>query len=268
MQTYLFAWNPKRSQWDDLDEQVERVVVIGQADDSWSTGNTKNLPAGSRFFLIRLRTEPKGIIGSGLTLTSPYSAPHWDVNQPAGAEALYADIMFDFLSRDVLVTWAELQKRPFSAFHWGIRASGARVPEPVAEALEAIWEKRTSLSIPLSRVEISSVTTLPEGAKRQVTVNAYERNPIARAACIAHHGPRCKVCDADLGERFGPIASGFVHVHHLVPVSTVRKAYRVDPVKDLVPVCPTCHSVLHLRVPPLSVSEARDLLKTHSSVKG
>jgi 5-methylcytosine-specific restriction enzyme A len=268
MQTYLFAWNPERWQWDKLDEQIERVGLNGQADDEWSTGNTKSLPAGSRFFLIRLGTEPKGIIGSGLTLTSPQPGPHWDVNQHAGAEALYADIMFDFLSRDVLVTWEELQQPPFSAFHWGIRASGVKVPESLAEALEAIWEKRTSGNTPLSPVEIVSVTALPEGARRRVTVNAYERNPAARAACIAHHGPRCKVCDTDLGERFGPIASGFVHVHHLVPISTVGNVYRVDPLKDLVPVCPTCHSVLHLRVPPLSVSEARDLLKTHSSVKG
>lgn len=267
MQTYLFAWNPKRWSWDDLDEQVERVGVIGQADDQWSTGNTKDLPAGSRFFLIRLGTEPKGIMGSGLTLSAPYRGPHWDRNKAAGATALYADIRFDFLSMDVLVPWEELQHPPFSAFHWGVQSSGVRIPDSLAEALEAIWEKRTGGSMPLFRNEIPFATALPEGAKKQVTVNAYERNPVARAACVAHHGSRCKVCDIDLGERFGPIASGFIHVHHVVPLSMIRKVYQVDPVKDLVPVCPTCHSVLHLRVPPLSVSEARDLLKAHSSVK-
>lgn len=267
MPTYLFAWNPKRWTWDDLDEQVERVGVIGQADDRWSTGNTKDLPAGSRFFLIRLGTEPKGIMGSGFTLSAPHSGPHWDLNRASGAEALYADIRFEFLSRDVLVPWEELQQSPFSAFSWGIQSSGIRIPEPLAEALEAIWEKRTGGGMPLSRIEIPSATTLPEGATKQVTFNAYERNPLARAACVTHHGSRCKVCDIDLGERFGPIASGFIHVHHLVPLSTIGTVYQVDPVKDLVPVCPTCHSVLHLRVPPLSVSEARDLLKAHSSAK-
>jgi 5-methylcytosine-specific restriction enzyme A len=253
--TYLFAWNPKRWPWDDDDL------------DKWSTGNTKNLPARSRFFLIRLGTEPKGIIGSGFTLSAPYFGRHWDPNKPPGAQALYADIWFDFLSKDVLVTLEELQQPPFSAFDWGARSSGITIPELLAESLEAIWEKRIGRIMPLSRIEIPSATALPEGAKKQVTVNAYERNPRAHDACIAHHGSRCKVCDIDLGERFGPIASGFIHVHHLVPLSTIGTVYQVDPVKDLVPVCPTCHSVLHLRVPPLSVSEARDLLKAHSSIK-
>ena len=267
MPTYLFAWNPKRWTWDDLDEQIERVGVIGQADARWSSGNTKDIPAGSRFFLIRLGLEPKGIIGSGLTISTPHYAPHWDINKIAGTQALYAGIQFDFLSRDTLVTWEELQQPPFYAFHWGVQSSGIRIPEPIAEAIESIWEKRTSRRSPLPGPEILSPTALPEGAKKQVTVNTYERNPIARAACVAHHGTRCKVCDIDLRMRFGPIASGFIHVHHLVPLSAIGKSYQIDPLKDLVPVCPTCHAVLHLRVPPLSISEARDLLKAHQSAK-
>ncbi len=263
MSTYLFAWNPKRWTWDDLDGQIEQVGLVGHTDDRWSSGNTKQLPVGSRFFLIRLGVEPKGIIGSGLTLSEPEYGPHWDDKKAAnGGETLYCDIRFDYLSEDVLVTWHELQAPPFSSFRWGVQASGISIPDPIAEALEELWQSRTASSSTASPALPSG--TFPEGAKRMVVVNAYERNPLARAACIAHHGYTCQVCDVDLGERFGEIAEGFIHVHHVVPIACIGRAYKVDPIRDLVPVCPTCHAIIHLQLPPLSVSEAKALLAAHS----
>ncbi|MGV8803485.1 MAG: HNH endonuclease [Polaromonas sp.] len=262
MSTYLFAWNPKRWTWNDLDAQIEQVGLSGHTDGRWSSGNTKQIPAGSRFFLIRLGVEPKGIVGSGVTLSLPDYGPHWDEEKAAsGGETLYCDIRFDHLSNDVLVTWSELQQSPFSSFRWGVQASGISIPMPVAEALEELWQSRTA-GMP-STPSSSTSATLPEGAKRKVVVNAYERNPLARAACIAHYGHQCQVCRVDLGEKFGGIAEGFIHVHHIVPLASVGRSYAVDPIHDLVPVCPTCHAVIHLRIPPLSVAEARTLLATH-----
>ncbi len=49
-----------------------------------------------------------------------------------------------------------------------------------------------------------------EGSIRRVTVNAYERAPRARAACVAHYGVRCSVCDLDFGESYGDAARGFI----------------------------------------------------------
>ena len=259
MSTYLFAWNPKKWTWNDLDAQIEQIGVSGHSDDSWSSGNTKQIPAGSRFFLIRLGVEPKGIIGSGVTLSAPDFGLHWDEEKAAsGDEALYCDIRFDYLSDDVLITWEELQQPPFSSFHWGVQASGISIPTAVSGALEELWRSRTAGApgTPSSPI----YTTLPEGAKRKVVVNAYERNPLARAACIAHHGHRCQICGVDLGERFGKIADGFIHVHHIVPLASIGCSYEVDPIHDLVPVCPTCHAVIHLQVPSLSVAAARALL--------
>jgi 5-methylcytosine-specific restriction protein A len=266
--THLFAWNPKLYEWAELGNQIKRISEVGYADDRWSTGATKRLPAGSRFFFIKIGIEPKGIVGSGFTLSAPELRPHWDgEKRAAGVKYLSAAIRFDFLSNNVIVTLEELQQPPFAEFTWTLPSSGNKIKEPVAEALEAIWAKRTGASITIFPNEIPFSLTLPEGAKRQVTVNAYERSSAARSACIAHHGSRCKVCGIDLGETFGPIASGFIHVHHLIPLSAIRESYQVDPVKDLVPVCPTCHSILHLRKIPLSISEARGLLKAQAPTK-
>lgn len=264
MATYLFVWNPKhRHRWNNLDQEIEQLGITGRADSNWTTGNRENLPSGSRFFFIRLGRQPKGIMGSGVTSSEPYSKRHWDPNRPA-ERVPSVDLAFDFLSREVLVTWSELQEPPFSSFNWAARSSGQRIPEKVAAALEEMWEKRTGATIPASARQIVGDSLLPEGAKKWVVMNAYERNPIARQKCIAHYGTRCKVCDVDLQARFGPIAKGFIHVHHIVPLAKIGKAYVVDPVKDLTPVCPTCHAILHRKRKPLSVSKARSLLKKYS----
>ena len=80
MSTFLFAWNPKKWDWKerDLTKKILKVAANGSAEDSWSCGNRKELPLGSRFFLIRLGKDPKGIVGSGLTTTDPELGPHWN----------------------------------------------------------------------------------------------------------------------------------------------------------------------------------------------
>src|SRR5262249_52361599 len=105
-----------------------------------------------------------------------------------------------------------------------------------------------------------------EGQVTQLLVNAYERNPQARATCIAHYGARCYVCRLDFGERYGPTVKGFIHVHHLCPLSAIGQEYEVDPVADLRPVCPNCHAVIHSRKPPYSMEEVRRMLREEADV--
>ena len=86
---------------------------------------------------------------------------------------------------------------------------------------------------------------LYEGAPKQITVNAYERGAEARRRCIKDHGTSCCICGMSFGEVYGPEAEGFIHVHHVRPLSGVGEKYLVNPVEDLRPVCPNCHAVLH-----------------------
>jgi len=99
-----------------------------------------------------------------------------------------------------------------------------------------------------------------EGAARQVLVNRYERDPSARRECIAHYGPACVVCGFSFATLYGPLAEGFIHVHHLKPLAEIGAEYVVDPVVDLRPVCPNCHAVIHLGCVTRSVDEVRQLL--------
>ena len=104
-----------------------------------------------------------------------------------------------------------------------------------------------------------------EGAVRQVIVNTYERSAAARTACIKAHGHRCAICDLDMGEIYGDVGEGFIHVHHLVEISAVGDEYEVDPVHDLRPVCPNCHAMLHRRTPALTMEELRAMMKAAGS---
>lgn len=96
-----------------------------------------------------------------------------------------------------------------------------------------------------------------EGHAVQITVNRYERDPQARAACITHHGARCAGCGLSMETIYGPIARGFIHVHHVLPLSRRKNSYTVNPMLDLIPLCPNCHAVTHLADPPLSLEQLK-----------
>ena len=79
--------------------------------------------------------------------------------------------------------------------------------------------------------------------------NKYRRNPESkrrygrawkriRDRYIAKE-PFCELCKANgrmvLAEE----------VHHIKPLSEINEEYEVDPINDLIPVCPNCHAMLH-----------------------
>ena len=99
-----------------------------------------------------------------------------------------------------------------------------------------------------------------EGARRTIMVNRYERDVAARRRCIEHYGLKCCGCGVKLADIYGKLARTLIHVHHVRPLSEINAQYQVDPVRDLRPVCPNCHAVLHLRKPPLTVEELRSII--------
>lgn len=112
----------------------------------------------------------------------------------------------------------------------------------------------------------ASAGGLPEGARTTVLVNRYERSPANRAACLAHHGALCFVCGFDFEAFYGELGAGYCEVHHRVPVSRMGGSYRIHPVKDLVPVCSNCHSMIHRREPPVVPEELRALVESRRGV--
>jgi predicted HNH restriction endonuclease len=99
-----------------------------------------------------------------------------------------------------------------------------------------------------------------EGTVKKIFVNSYERDKKARKACIDHYGMKCRVCDFDFEEFYGPLGKAYIHVHHIIPLHLIGATYQVDPIKHLLPVCPNCHAMLHQSDPPLEPSALREIL--------
>jgi len=128
-----------------------------------------------------------------------------------------------------------------------------------------VVHKNESIEPNLFPDEIQQQVTHIEGAAVQVTVNRYERDRKARQAALEWHGYQCKVCGIDMTKAYGEIAKGFIHVHHLVPLSEIKENYQVNPKTDLIPVCPNCHAMLHRQDPPLTPEALNRQMKAQAS---
>jgi predicted HNH restriction endonuclease len=109
--------------------------------------------------------------------------------------------------------------------------------------------------------EITEGELILEGAKKQITVNAYERNPIARQKCLEYNGYICTVCTFISSDMYGEIGNDFIHVHHLKELNQIGEEYEVDSINDLRPVCPNCHSMLHKRKPAYYIEEIKSFIR-------
>ena len=108
--------------------------------------------------------------------------------------------------------------------------------------------------------EIPSEIHYYEGAVDRIEVNKYERDARARSECLRHHGTACAACGCDMSEIYGDDLRGFIHVHHIVPISSLCKEYSVDPEMDLIPLCPNCHAVVHKFTEPLTIEQLKGRL--------
>jgi hypothetical protein len=51
-------------------------------------------------------------------------------------------------------------------------------------------------------------------------------------------------------------------VQHVIPIAQVGAEYHLHPIRDLRPVCPNCHAVIHRREPPFSIEEIKQMLRS------
>lgn len=267
MATYLFVWNPLRFNWTNLSEEAAAIKSGKVIERAWSCGNSKRIRPGDRAFTIKLGKEkPKGIIASGTVISYPYKSEHWDEEKArSGKTTLNVNVRMDVLLnpyKDEILRDTILESPPFDKMNWNIQRSGVRIPDEIAAQLERVWngfvEGQREFSLP---DEVDEESTYAEGSVRKINVNSYERNAQARKECIEHFGARCIVCGFSFKENYGDIGDGFIHVHHLRELSAIGEEYEVDPIHDLVPVCPNCHAMLHRRKPAYSVEELKEFIR-------
>lgn len=264
MNTYLLTWNPEKWPWNDLAEIAQRIRRIGYYSARWSSGRNKSIVKGDRVFLVKQGSEDaRGIFASGwVTSKEVQSDLHWDDTKSAkGLLALYAQVRFDALLdpyHESILSREEYKTGILKRLNWDSRASGVIVKEEVAVRLEIEWtrllstkgivEQHSALMTQILPEEILDSKRYYEGAKKQIVVNSYERNSDARKKCLEYYGLSCYVCGFNFEKAYGDLGVGFIHVHHLKPLSEINEKYELDPVKDLRPVCPNCHAMIHREV--------------------
>jgi len=147
--------------------------------------------------------------------------------------------------------------------HWprGLKEEGRKTVAHCERVLRMYLSKSNSHQ-PVMPEEVPDASQLFEGATQRIAVNSFERNPAARAACVKHHGSKFGACEMDFETTYGAFAAGYIHVHHKKPLSEIGATYVVDPVKDLVPLCPNCHAATHIGGSVRSVNELKQLIAT------
>jgi 5-methylcytosine-specific restriction protein A len=174
-----------------------------------------------------------------------HSKPTAKIGQPLMKELLS--------SKNVLVFTRENSRDPFAFEGHGI------VKKYFNESpIKIRWSfEELDLGYEVVIPEEIKETNIYEGAYKTIKVNVYERSGDARKKCIEHWGCHCYVCKFDFSLQFPSLKKKFIHVHHKVPISTIKKSYKVDPIKDLIPVCPNCHAMIHSRNPAYTIEEIK-----------
>lgn len=266
MPTYIVNWTPKRWPWTGLPKLVAETRAGEMPVTRWSTGNRKNVETGDRIFLMR-HSNLRGLMGSGFAASDSYAGPHWEDDRDDSAQ--YVEVRWDMLLAPAQrLPVEQLLSEDFGVPWNNLMGSGVHVSEEATLRLEELWEDhlrgigRLQQTLP---EELPSLARFKEGAAKQILVNAYERNACARQECIDKLGLDCSACGFNFAAFYGEAGEGYIHVHHLRDVATIGEEYQVDPVKDLRPVCPNCHAMLHRTTPAMSIEALREIIRRQSS---
>jgi len=259
--TYIITWNKDKWPEEEMQELMHSFSQEGKVEHRWKFGSHKKACIGDRVFLSKTGKKGPGLIGSGHIISLPRQEP--DFEDPE-KQAWYVDINFDYLAKSpthIIINHVDLasqlnvKKTAFTPQTSGVSYSGNSLE------LESYWEKLTStkeITYP-DDVNIDGDKQYKEGEIKSILVNKYERNPNARKKCIEFHGSSCVACGFNFGLIYGSrLGKEYIHVHHIVPLSEVGEEYIIDPVKDLVPLCPNCHAMAHQTTPPMPIDDLEE----------
>lgn len=86
--------------------------------------------------------------------------------------------------------------------------------------------------------------------------------PAMPPGVINCHGLAGTECGLLYAESYGPLGTGLILVHNVVPSSELGPVYELHPTGDMSPVCPNCHSMLYKRRPLRSLGVLSELTQT------
>ena len=252
MATIILMWKPSLWPWSDLPEMARALRAGEPRELSWSVGRSKNIPVGSRAFMLRLGDHRAGFIASGWVAAAPRSRPHWDTARAAnGEQDNYVTVALEALldpADEPPVEWRLAGGALLKEALQHLQGSGKSIPESAATELEDLWTQHIGHGKSIG--DTGQEPEWHEGAVTWRYVKHRSRERSLRRAKIdaaMHQGSlHCEVpgCGFDFERQYGDIGRGFAHVHHLRPLATldVEQSVFLD---DLAIVCANCHAMVH-----------------------
>lgn len=258
MKTFLLTWNPKSWSWDTIEQDIKNIKKTGSTILQWSIVNhsCNKIQIGDRVFLLRLGKPPKGIMAAGFVTSLPFIEEHW---KDKSKKAYRVMINFETIlnpNSDKLLS-LEVLKNDLPNIYWPRHSSGTEIDADLTLEVEQYWLNFLQQQNKKFDISLNPPDLFVEGSTNEVLTTIYERNPFARKACIDHFGLSCQICGFNFEEKYGEIGKDFIHVHHLNKISEQQGEYIINPIEDLIPVCPNCHSMLHKRKEPFTIEELR-----------
>lgn len=253
------AWN----RWD-YDAVVEQVAQTGQYLDRWRIDGRWNAGPGTEAWLLLQGTgdADTGLIGHGVVMSEPFQA--------AGAGSVAAEWCVTVAFDALLPIGEQLRAGTLGAavpgvpWDTAVRRAGMVLPPSAEPGLRRLWREQGPTAA--GRGQLVPGTFPPEAVSR-IDVNRFERNADARRSCLAFHGTSCAACGYSFETTYG--TADVMDVHHVVPPALLESGYQLDPITDLVPLCPNCHAVAHCGTgPPLTIQELRSMMAASGHLRG
>jgi 5-methylcytosine-specific restriction enzyme A len=286
----ILGWNPNN--WDrwNYPAAVARLGETGLVVERWGVGVASAIPAGADAWLVLQGNHAGGLIGHGVVISeqaAPGQAPepeHGHAREPGQAPA-QGELLHRLKAESeppepsVLIAFDALlplgEQVPYDVLHEGapgipwdvLPDSGLHVLPTVEATVRGLWREFGPLPGPDPTQPVPG--SYPQDAVVWVLVNRYERDEDARRACLARHGTSCAACGFSFELKYGEAGMDSIQVHHLVPVVQLGAGYELDPITDLVPLCPNCHAVAHFGVDtPRTVAELRRIISEAGYLRG
>ena len=194
MPAYLLIWNPAEWEWPERASEARKVREGKPVLTDWGSGVRKKiLPEGSRLFLMKKGSPPRGIIAAGWSTGSLHSRPHW--GEPT-RDTLYVPLRFDDLVEDpdkeLLKVDELLRVIPLDVVNWNTAGGGIEIQDGALAQLEQLWAEHLRV---LGYREVEA--DLPRERALRLVQRKVRDSRFSRQV-RALSGGRCAVCPQDL----------------------------------------------------------------------
>ncbi|MCU1634104.1 MAG: hypothetical protein JWM61_2756 [Micrococcaceae bacterium] len=260
MEAVILAWTTAGPQWSGAYVTAQDTVrKTGIARQHWLVTSDLPLSVGMDVWLLVVDggAAMRGVVGHG-TLARIAPVPRED-----GMQLL--DVDFDLLLQHGDQVPFTLIEQRLPGLLTG-ETTSVTVDGSVAAELRRLW---TEAVVPDQGWVEPPPGALPSRLTRRISADRVERDPDFRRTALAHRGSACHACGLDMEQTYGEKGRDLVQVHHLTPLAHRGAECDIDPLIDLVPLCPTCHVVAHSRWPDsYSVEEIRAMLREGGFMRG